>query len=95
SETELRLLKEIEGVRLEIKETEFGLLKEIERVRLELTKDIESVRLELTKEIESVRLEIREVEMRLTDKISSQTTKTVVILSGYITLIAALFKFFS
>jgi hypothetical protein len=76
-----------------LSETELRLLKEIEGVRLELTKEIEVVRLELTKEIESVRLEIKEVELRLSDKIASQTTKTVAILSGYITFIAALFKF--
>jgi hypothetical protein len=66
SETELRLIKEIEGVRLEIKEIESKLAREI-----------------------------KELELKLLDKINSQTTKTVAILSGYITFVAALFKFFS
>jgi chromosome segregation ATPase len=82
-ETELRLQKEIERVRLEIKETELRLQKEIEQVRLEireveskLRKEIEQVRLEireveskLRKEIEQVRLEIREVESKLQKEI--------------------------
>jgi vacuolar-type H+-ATPase subunit I/STV1 len=102
SETELRLIKEIESVRLEIKEVESKLAKEIESVRLEikeveskLAKEIESVRLEI-KEVESkLAKEIKELELKLLDKINSQTTKTVAILSGYITFVAALFKFFS
>jgi DNA-binding ferritin-like protein len=84
SETELRLIKEIESVRLEIKEVESKLAKEIESVRLEI-KEVES---KLAKEI-------KELELKLLDKINSQTTKTVAILSGYITFVAALFKFFS
>ncbi|MBI3813720.1 MAG: DUF1640 domain-containing protein [Nitrospinae bacterium] len=54
----LRLEKEIEKVRLEIRETE-----------LRLTKEIEKVRLDLTKEIEKVRLEIKETELKLTKEI--------------------------
>jgi len=68
---------------------------------LELQKEIESVRLEikevegkLRKEIESVRLEIKEVEARFTKEIASQSNKTIMILGGYITVIAALFKLF-
>jgi len=59
SETELRLVKEIEQVRGEIKETELKLAKEIEQVRAELKVDIEQVRSELTKEIERVRAELK------------------------------------
>jgi len=101
TERTLELQKEIESVRLEIKEVEGKLRKEIESVRLELTKEIESVRLEikevegkLRKEIESVRLEIKEVEARFTKEIASQSNKTIMILGGYITIIAALFKLF-
>ncbi|HNQ48302.1 MAG TPA: hypothetical protein PKI22_02695, partial [Hydrogenophilus thermoluteolus] len=62
SETELKLTKEIEAVRGEVKATELKLTKEIEAVRgevkateLKLVKEIEQVRADLTKEIEAVR----------------------------------------
>jgi hypothetical protein len=64
-ESELRLQKEIEGVRLEIKEVEGRLQREIKELELRLRKEIEGVRLE----IESVRLEIKEVELRLRKEI--------------------------
>ena len=78
-ETELRLVQEIEQIRLEIREVDANLRKEIEQVRLEirqvdanLRKEIEQVRLEirqvdanLRKDIEQVRLEIKEVEVKL------------------------------
>ncbi len=55
-EAELRLQKEIEGVRLEVeqvrkelKETELGLQKEIEGVRLGLQKEIEKTRADILK----------------------------------------------
>jgi hypothetical protein len=44
SETELKLTKEIEQVRGEVKATELKLVKEIEQVRADLTKEIEAVR---------------------------------------------------
>jgi phenylalanyl-tRNA synthetase alpha subunit len=83
SETELRLIKEIEDARAEIKNTELKLTKEIEEVRgevkgleLKLTKEIEDVRaeiknteLKLTKEIEDVRAEIKNTELKLTKEI--------------------------
>jgi|GEM_PF-2322343 len=65
SETELKLTKEIEAVRGEVKATELKLTKEIEAVRgevkateLKLTKEIEQVRADLTKEIEAVRAQV-------------------------------------
>ncbi len=64
-ESELRLLKEIEAVRLEIKQVEAGLRKEIEAVRLE----IKQVEAGLRKEIEAVRLEIKEIEGKLQKEI--------------------------
>ena len=86
-ESELKLQKEIEGVRLEIKKTEGLLQKEIEGVRLEvketegrLQKEIEGVRLEiketegrLQKEIEGVRLEIRSLEIKMATALHRQT----------------------
>jgi len=57
SETELKLTKEIEGVRLEVEQVR----KEMKEIELKLTKEIEGVRLE----VEQVRKDIREVESRL------------------------------
>ena len=86
-ETELRLQKDIESVRLQIKEAEAKLTRDIEAVRLEvkeveakLMREIEAVRLEikeveakLARDIEQTRREIREVEVRLTQAIHRQT----------------------
>lgn len=102
SETELRLMGEIEKTRLEIKDVELRLTeaigavrldmtKEIESVRTDLTKAIESVRTDLTKEIESVRRdltkEIESVRTDLTKEMGKQTMRTV----SYLTAIMALF----
>ncbi len=65
SETELKLLKEIEQVRAELKETELRLVKEIEQVRAEL-------RLE----IEQVRAELKETELKLTREIAQLRADT-------------------
>ena len=79
-ETELRLQKDIESVRLQIKEVEAKLTREIESVRLEvkeveakLTLEIKGVEAKLTRDIEQTRREIREVEVRLTQAIHRQT----------------------
>jgi IMP dehydrogenase/GMP reductase len=61
-ESELRLQKEIEGVRKEIKELEG-------RIRKEIT-EAES---RLRKEIEQIRLETKALEVRLTQAIHRQT----------------------
>ncbi len=76
SETELRLVKEIEQlrgefaketeqIRGEIKETELRLVKQIEQVRAEL----KETELKLTNEIEQVRAELKETELKLTKEI--------------------------
>ena len=64
--SELKLTKEIEQTRGEIKEVELKLTKEIEQVRaemkeieLKLTREIEQVRADLTREIAQVRVEIQ------------------------------------
>ncbi|HLF98679.1 MAG TPA: hypothetical protein VI457_16175 [Methylococcaceae bacterium] len=69
-ETELRLQKEIEGVRLEIgqvrleiKEVELRLRKEIEGVRLEI-KEVEA---NLRKDIEGVRLEVKGMDVKIAE----------------------------
>ena len=74
SETELKLTKEIEQVRLEVeqvrselKATELKLTKEIEDVRLEVEQirsELKATELKLTKEIEQVRLEIVQASER-------------------------------
>ena len=63
--SELKLTKEIEQVRGEIKEVELKLTKEIEQIRseikeveLKLTKEIEQVRADVTKEIAQVHVAI-------------------------------------
>ena len=82
SETELRLMAEIEKTRGEIKETELRLMGEIEKTRLEI-KDVE---LRLTKEIESVRTD-------LTKEMGKQTMKTVTYLSAIMGLFYAIVRF--
>ena len=47
SETELKLIKEIEQTRKEIKEVEGRLAREIEEVELELSREIEETRKEI------------------------------------------------
>jgi tRNA uridine 5-carbamoylmethylation protein Kti12 len=73
SETELRLIKEIEQTRKEIKEVELKLSKEIEQTRkevkeveLRLSKEIKSIELKLSKEIEQIRKEMKELELKFT-----------------------------
>ena len=84
SETELRLMAEIEKTREriemtrgEIKETELRLMGEIEktRERIELTRaEIKETELRLMGEIEKTRLEIKDVELKLTKEIESVRT---------------------
>ena len=76
SETELRLAKEIEETRGEIKATELRLAKEIEETRgeikatgLRLQNEIKATELRLAKEIEETRGEIKETELRLQKEI--------------------------
>ncbi len=75
-ETELRLQKEIEKTRLEIKTVEANLQKEIEKTRFEiktveanLQKEIKIAEGSLQKEIEKTRLEIKTVEASLQKEI--------------------------
>jgi len=67
--SELKLTKEIEQVRGEIKEVE-----------LKLTREIEQIRADLTKEIEQTRGEIKEVELKLTreiEQVRADVTKEI------------------
>ena len=69
SETELRLQKEIEKTRLEIKTVEANLQKEIEKIRFE----IKTVEANLQKELEKTRLEIKQIEVNFSKAIHQQT----------------------
>ncbi len=79
SETELRLIKEIEQVRTEtekvraeLSETELRLTKEIEQVRAETEKVRSDLKLEIEQvraEVEKVRAELSETELRLIKEI--------------------------
>ena len=84
-ETELRLQKEIEGVRLEIREVELKLGNEIRAVELKLTKEIEDVRLEMTE----VRREIREVELKLGNEIRAVEVKVAEVRADLIRWVVA------
>ncbi len=69
SETELRLQKEIEQTRLEIKTVEMNLQKEIEKTRIE----IKTVEANLQKEIEKTRVEIKQIEVNFSKTVHQQT----------------------
>ena len=58
-ESELRLQKEIEFVKLRIEEVRSELIKEVTQVRVDLTKEIEQVRADLKIEIEKLRTELK------------------------------------
>lgn len=97
SETELRLRKEIEGVRLEvegvrreIKELELRLRKEITNLRLEVGKEIEGVRLEVGKGIEGVRLEVGKEIAGLKVELSRQTNRLMLIIGGILAVLKLL-----
>jgi hypothetical protein len=99
-ETELRLQKEIEGVRLEIKQVEGNLRKEIEQVRLEikqvegsLRKEIEQVRLEIEQvrlEIEKNRTDMKRIELEMARAMHRQTLWVVGSIGTLITVIRLL-----
>jgi len=62
-ESELKLIKEIEQTRKEIKELDIKLSREIKELELKLSKEIEETKLQFTKEIEKTKLELtREIE---------------------------------
>jgi len=71
TETELRLTKEIENTRKEIKELD-----------VKLTKEIKELDLKLTQEIENTRKEIKELDLKLTKEIKESKTETVKWVAG-------------
>ena len=92
SETELKLTKEIEAVRGEVKATELKLTKEIEQVRADLTKEIEQLRAEFTKEIEQVRGEVKATELKLVkeiEQVRADLTKEIEAIRAQVAITAA------
>jgi len=77
--TELRLIKEIEQVRLEIKELDGKLSKEIKELDGRLTKEIKELDGRLTKEIKEldgkISKEIKELDGKLTKEIKELEVK--------------------
>ena len=61
-ESELRLTKEIETIRLEVEE---------------VRKEIKEIELKLTKEIEETRKEIKETELKITKEIEKNKAETI------------------
>ena len=64
-ETELRLLREIEAIRLETKEVEANLRLDMQAMEANLRKEMREIDAGLRKEIEGVRLEMKEIEANL------------------------------
>ena len=76
-ETELRLTKEIENTRKEIKELDVKLSREIKELDAKLTKEIKELDARLTKEIENTRKEIKELDVKLTKEITISKVTTI------------------
>ncbi|WP_142804341.1 MULTISPECIES: DUF1640 domain-containing protein [Tepidiphilus] len=93
-ETELRLLREIEAIRLETKEIEANLRKEMHEIDASLRKELHGIDANLRKEIEGVRLEIKNVEVRLTQAIHRQTVWVILAIGGITGFIRWLDVFF-
>ena len=92
-DTELRLTKEIESVKLEIEKVR----REIREIDAESSKEIKEIEAKLAKEIESVRLEIKELDIKLTKEIkdtkfSMLKWQFIFWLSQMVSLIAILYK---
>ena len=88
SETELKLTKEIEAVRGEVKATELKLTKEIEAVRGE----VKATELKLTKEIEAVRGEVKATELKLVkeiEQVRADLTKEIEAVRAQVAITAA------
>jgi hypothetical protein len=69
-EAELRLQKEIEQVRADLRATELRLQGDIEQVRAELKIDIAHLRAELKADIEQIRADLHATELRLQKEIA-------------------------
>ena len=76
--SELKLTKEIEKTRLEIKELDVKLTKEIEKIRLE----IKELDVKLTKEIEKVRSEVKESKTETVKWVAGMLFVQVVAIAG-------------
>ena len=76
--SELKLTKEIEKTRLEIKELDVKLTKEIEKIKLE----IKELDVKLTKEIEKVRSEVKESKTETVKWVAGMLFVQVVAIAG-------------
>lgn len=74
-QTELRLQKEIEQVRLRIEEVRNELTVEIHKVRADLSKEIEQVRLRIEEVRNELGKDIEQMRLDLTQKIASGNVK--------------------
>ena len=95
TETELKLTKEIEEIRLEVeqvrkemKELELRLQGEIEQVR----KEMKEIELRLQKEIEQVRLEVEQVKREISETKASLVKWMFLFWTGQIIAFAGLLK---
>lgn len=86
SETELKLIKEIELIRKEIKDVEFRLSKEIKELDSKLSKEIKNVEFRLSKEMKELdnklSKEIRELDVKLSRDISDNKLSTIKWVAG-------------
>lgn len=93
-ETELRLLREIEAIRLETKEVEANLRLDMQAMEANLRTEMREIDANLRKAIEGVRLEIKNVEVRLTQAIHRQTVWVILAIGGITGFIRWLDVFF-
>jgi len=93
-ESELRLQREIEATRLEIKEVEANLRKDMQAMDANLRKEMQAIDANLRKELADTRLEIKSVEVRLTQAIHRQTVWVILAIGGITGFIRWLDVFF-
>jgi len=75
TETELKLTKEIENTRKEIKELDVKLTREMKELDLKLTKEIENTRKEIKELDLKLTKEIKELDVKLTKEIKNLDLK--------------------
>ena len=60
SETELRLMKEIEAIRLQMKDMDIKFSKDMKEIKAKLSKDMKEIEARLSKDIAETKVEIRD-----------------------------------
>ena len=91
TQTELKLTKDIEGIRLEIKEVESNLQKEMKEIESNLQKEIESVRLEIKEVDTNLKKEIKELEINFARELSQNKTDILKWMFGMFVAFSGLF----